>query len=255
MSYRLRLEQWIKHKVYRPIAEIQGFYKSVNGEINSKFMSEKQRKISAARKDMQLMVPDIAWQQQDLTGNSTVLNFIQQLQQKGLVSMTTILPMIGLDPEVEKKNLEKERGTVFDPNAPKTGPLPSEGGPLGTAPGGGPTGGTPKPPMPGDEDGEGGEGGEGKSKVPTPPPGGKPGNAPEAPTPKGPTPPTPPPTKGPGGKANPADFGFPGKGPTPPPATKQTNLQSFFVKDGETEASTLPRSSKSVKVRRLEEEN
>lgn len=255
MSYRLRLEQWIKHKVYRPIAEIQGFYKSVNGEINSKFMSEKQRKISAARKDMQLMVPDIAWQQQDLTGNSTVLNFIQQLQQKGLVSMTTILPMIGLDPEVEKKNLEKERGTVFDPNAPKTGPLPSEGGPLGTAPGGGPTDGTPKPPMPGDEGGEGEEGGEGKSKVPTPPPGGKPGNAPEAPTPKGPTPPTPPPTKGPGGKANPADFGFPGKGPTPPPTTKQTNLQSFFVKDGETEASTLPRSSKSVKVRRLEEEN
>lgn len=252
MSYRLRLEQWIKHKVYRPIAEIQGFYKSVNGEINSKYMSEKQRKISAARKDMQLMVPDIAWQQQDLTGNSTVLNFIQQLQQKGLVSMTTILPMIGLDPEVEKKNLEKERGTVFDPNAPKTGPLPSEGGPLGTAPGGGPTGGTPKPPMPGGEDEEGSESGEGKPKVPTPPPGGKPNTPPETPVQKGPTPP---PVKGPGGKANPADFGFPGKGPNPPPTTKQTSLQSFFVKDGETEASTLPRSSKSVKVRRLEEEN
>ena len=26
--------------------------------------------------------------------------------------------------EIIKKNLEKERGTVFDPNAPKTGPLP-----------------------------------------------------------------------------------------------------------------------------------
>lgn len=255
MSYRLRLENWIKYKVYRPIAEIQGFYKSVNGEINSKYMSEKQRKISAARKDMQLMVPDIAWQQQDLTGNSTVLNFIQQLQQKGLVSMTTILPMIGLDPEVEKKNLEKERGTVFDPNAPKTGPLPSEGGPLGTMPSA-PVGGAPEPPMSGDEgedeeSREGGEGGEEKSKIPTPPPGGK-QNTPEIPAPKGPMLSPPPPTRGPGGKANPTDFGFPGdKGPT----TKQTSLQSFFVKDGENEASTLPRSSKSVKVRRLEEEN
>jgi len=260
MSYRLRLENWIKHKVYRPIAEIQGFYKSVNGEINSKYMSEKQRKISAARKDMQLLVPDIAWQQQDLTGNQSVLNFIQQLQQKSLVSMTTILPMIGLDPEVEKKNLEKERGTVFDPNAPKTGPLPSEGGPLRTAPP--PSGAPGGPPTPSSDEGNDEDTGD-KPKVPTPPPGGKPTPSPEGPDSgsNGPTPPpageggpTPPPVKAPGGKANPADFGFPGgKGPTPPPTTKQTNLQSFFVKNGENEASTLTRSSQSVKIRRLEE--
>jgi hypothetical protein len=35
--------------------------------------------------------------------------------------------MLGLDPDTEKTNLEKERGTVFDPNAPKTGPLPNNG--------------------------------------------------------------------------------------------------------------------------------
>lgn len=249
MSYRLRLEQWIKQKVYRPIAEIQGFYRSINGEINSKYMSDKQRKISAARKDMQLIVPDIAWQQQDLTGNATVLNFIQQLQQKGLVSMTTILPMIGLDPEVEKKNLETERGTVFDPNAPKTGPLPSEGGPLGTTePEGGPG------PM-NEED----EGGPTLPAPPTPPSGGKPTspnkNVPPAPPAAPGKKPTPPTVKGPGGKANPSDFGFPGgKKPTPPPTTKQTSVQSFFVKNGENEASTLPRSSKVVKIRRMETE-
>lgn len=261
MSYRLRLENWIKHKVYRPIAEIQGFYKSINGEINSKYMSEKQRKISAARKDMQLLVPDIAWQQQDLTGNQSVLNFIQQLQQKGLVSMTTILPMIGLDPEVEKKNLEKERGTVFDPNAPKTGPLPSEGGLLGTSPSSenNPDGAT--TPSSNEEDTEE-EGTGDKPKIPTPPPGGKPTSPTENPgnSSKGPTAPnnkngpTPPPVKAPGGKANPNDFGFPGgKGPNPPPIKKQTNLQSFFGKNGEKEASTLTRSSQVVKIRRLEE--
>lgn len=222
MSYRLRLESWIKHKVYRPISEIQGFYKPVNGEIAAKYMTDKQKKISAARKDMQLIVPDITWQQQDLTGNQAIMNFIQQLQQKGLISMSTVLPMLNLDPEVEKKNLEKERGTVFDPNAPKTGPLPSQGGGLGTIPGGAPPIKNPET-MPEREDSE-----EPTPKQPSPPAGGK-------------------------GKANPSDFGFPaGNGPAP--STKETSrdINDFFVKSGENEASTPHRSI--IKVRRKNQE-
>ena len=44
--------------------------------------------------------------------------------------MTTVLPLLSLDPETEKRNLERERGSVFDPDAPKTGPLPNEGKPI-----------------------------------------------------------------------------------------------------------------------------
>lgn len=121
MSYRLRLETWIKNKVYKPIAEIQGFYKPIPSEINGGYRI-------ANRKDRQLMIPDIRWEQQDLTNSQSMMNFLQSLQQKGLVSMNTVLPMLGLDPETEKTNLEKERGTVFDPNAPKTGPLPGNSG-------------------------------------------------------------------------------------------------------------------------------
>jgi len=58
------------------------------------------------------------------------MSFIQSLRDKGLVSMTTVLPLLSLDPETEKRNLEKERGTVFDENRPKTGPLPNEGKPI-----------------------------------------------------------------------------------------------------------------------------
>lgn len=127
MSYRLRLENWIRQKVLRPIAEIQGFYKPIPSEINGGYRI-------ANRKDRQLVIPEIRWDNQDLTSNQAVMSFMQQLQSKGLVSMSTILPIIGLDPETERKNLEKERGTVFDPNAPKTGPLPNTGG--SGAPGG-----------------------------------------------------------------------------------------------------------------------
>lgn len=231
MSYRLRLENWIRHKVYKPIAEIQGFYEPVVGEIQAKYMSDKQRKISAARKDLQLVIPKINWQQQDLTSNQGVMNFMQQLQQKGLVSMSTILPLLNLDPEIEKKNLEKERGTVFDPNAPKTGPLPSEGGSLGTSPSNG------APHLPGNSKEEG-----------------------DSSSPKPPSPP-------PGGKADPKDFGFPDNAPSGPnsngpsknapstPNKKETSLNTrdFFVKDGEIEVSTPHRSS--VHVRHIKKRN
>jgi hypothetical protein len=132
MSYRLRLEDWIRNKVYKPIAETQGFYKPINGTIARKFMSKNELTRAAANKEMELIVPKLLWQQQDLSSNQTVMSFIQNLRDKGLVSMTTVLPLLSLDPETEKRNLERERGTVFDENAPKTGPLPNEGKPIST---------------------------------------------------------------------------------------------------------------------------
>lgn len=130
MSYRLRLESWIRNKVYKPIAETQGFYKPINGTIARKYMSKNELTRAASNKEMELIVPKLLWQQQDLSSNQTVMSFIQNLRDKGLVSMTTVLPLLSLDPETEKRNLERERGTVFDENAPKTGPLPNEGKPI-----------------------------------------------------------------------------------------------------------------------------
>jgi hypothetical protein len=155
MAYRLRLESWIKNKVYKPIAEIQGFYESKNGEISASNMTPKQRKISAQRGDMELVIPDITWREQDLTTNQSAMNFIQQLQQKGLISMQTVLPMLNLDPETEKKQLEEERGTVFDPDAPKTGPLPNQGSGSGN-----PKPGDKKPSTPDKSDSGGDSGGD-----------------------------------------------------------------------------------------------
>ena len=132
-SYRLRLESWIRKKVYRPISEVQGFYKPKNGTIAIKNMSPREIRRAVSNKEMELIVPKLLWQQQDLTSNQTAMNFIQSLRDKGLVSMTTVLPLLSLDPETEKRNLENERGTVFDENAPKTGPLIQEGKPFNNA--------------------------------------------------------------------------------------------------------------------------
>ena len=117
MSYRLRLENWIKYKVLKPISEIQGFYESDIIGIKAKYLSDKQKKIQASKNEMRLIIPDIQWQQEDLTNNSNMISFIQNLKDKGLISARTILPMVGLDPDVEKANLENEKGTIFDQNA------------------------------------------------------------------------------------------------------------------------------------------
>ena len=126
MTYRMRLESWIRNKVYKPLSEVQGFYKHMHGGSIAGY-SGKQLKRMAAQKEVELIIPKIAWQQQDLTSNSSIMNFIEKLVENGMVSKASVYPMIGLDPEVEKKNLERERGTIFDPNAPKEGPLPNEG--------------------------------------------------------------------------------------------------------------------------------
>jgi hypothetical protein len=123
MSYRLRLENWIRYKVLKPISKIQGFYTSNNGEIESKYMTEKQRKISAARNDMSLIVPEIKWQQEDLSSDQNIMNIIQALRDKGLVSAKTMLPMVGLNPDIELKNLKEEEGTAFDVHYDPTAPI------------------------------------------------------------------------------------------------------------------------------------
>ena len=126
MTYRMRLENWIRRKVYKPIAEVQGFYKHKNGLSLAGYTGKQLQKM-ASKKEIELIIPKIAWQQQDLTSNNSIMSFLEKLTEAGMVSKTTVYPMLGLDPEVEKRNLERERGTIFDPNAPKEGPLPNEG--------------------------------------------------------------------------------------------------------------------------------
>lgn len=121
--YRYKLENFIINKIYKPIAEIQGFYKPAANFKSAAHLPDKSKKILAARGDMELVIPTIQWQQKSIIANSSAVQIIQSLQQAKLVSNHTMLSMVGLNPDVERKNLENERGTVFDKDAPKNGPL------------------------------------------------------------------------------------------------------------------------------------
>ena len=122
-SYRYKLENFIYNKIYKPIAEIQGFYKPADNFKAAAFLPERSKKVLASKGEMELVIPTIQWQQKNFTSNSSAVQILQSLQQAKLVSNRTCLDIIGLNPDVERKNLEQERGTVFDKDAPKTGPL------------------------------------------------------------------------------------------------------------------------------------
>ena len=122
-SYRYKLENFIINKIYKPIAEIQAFYKPASNFKSAAYLPEKSKKILAAKGEMELVIPTIQWQQKNFTANSSAVQILQNLQQAKLVSNRTCLDIIGLNPDIERKNLENERGTVFDKDAPKNGPL------------------------------------------------------------------------------------------------------------------------------------
>lgn len=125
MSYRYKLERFIINKIYKPIAEMQGFFRALPElKTSQAHLSDKKKLILAKKGEMELVIPHIRWSQQNLTSDQSAVTLLQNLQGKKLVSTRTVLNIIGLNPEVEKQNLENERGTVFDPDAPKTGPLP-----------------------------------------------------------------------------------------------------------------------------------
>ena len=53
MTYRMRLESWIYNKVYKPIAQVQGFYRPLTGEMSLAHATPRQIKKMAANKELE----------------------------------------------------------------------------------------------------------------------------------------------------------------------------------------------------------
>jgi hypothetical protein len=169
LRFQKMLTSFIKEFIYKPVAEVQGFYKT-NEEGNK-----------------ELIVPDIEWELMKLQDDAQLKSVLQAMQQKGLISRHTLMTYMGLDYEKERDLIVKEQkdDQIFS-RQPK--PLGTEPGkpPTGGAPGGG--GGAPPPtgggtPPPGAGGGMAGPppGGEGTPLGGVP--GGTPGGLPPMPPP------------------------------------------------------------------------
>lgn len=99
LLFREMLSNYIQEKIYKPVAEAQGFIK----------------KDKASGREY-LLYPRIKWSKMNLRDDVQQKQILMQLRQQKNVSAKTALDALGLSYETEKKNLEEEMMTIFNPN-------------------------------------------------------------------------------------------------------------------------------------------
>jgi len=97
--FRELLGNYISYKIYKPVAEAQGFYKKdpISGEEY-------------------LLYPRVKWSKMNVRDDQQQKQMVVgQLRAKGDVSIKTVLKLFDMDYETEKQNLEEEMMTIFNP--------------------------------------------------------------------------------------------------------------------------------------------
>lgn len=96
-NFRTSLKEFIEEKIFKPIAELNGWYDK-DPDTDVEF----------------LVVPEFKWDalrlQDELSRQQTLL----QLRQMNLVSAKTMLDALHINSETEALNLQEERDTIFD---------------------------------------------------------------------------------------------------------------------------------------------
>lgn len=148
-KFRTELSQWIEERVFKPIAEWNGF------------TSE------GKRGQEELIYPTIKWGDLELRNDSQKLQIMQSAQEKGVISAQTFIEAmeIDYDQEVERLRMEQLANMVNSPTIATGGMGAGYAGggavpPAGGGGGGGMSGGGGMPPAGGDAGGDvmGGEG-------------------------------------------------------------------------------------------------
>ncbi len=98
-AVRDEFEDWIINRFFRPIAEKNGFY-TIDPDSGEK----------------QLILPQIAWYKSlDIDAQEREQEQFAEFHKEGLISTKTLFSKYpNLDYETERKQLEEERGTIFD---------------------------------------------------------------------------------------------------------------------------------------------
>jgi hypothetical protein len=147
-AVRDKFEDWMINKFFRPIAEKNEFY-TVDPDTGEK----------------QLILPQISWYKSlDIDAQEREQEQFAEFHKEGLISTKTLFSKYpNLDFETERKQLEEERGTIFDKGS-KDNRLPAKisrpSGEMGGG-GGGDLGGGPAEPIEPTEPVEPGAEGEG----------------------------------------------------------------------------------------------
>lgn len=102
LRYRSTITNWIERKVYAPIAELQEFYQPEPRELVGRFRSKK-------KEEKRLLYPRVTWHGKDMIDEDSARQLYLELQNRGLISLRTMLPKFGLNYYAEMRNIKAEQ--------------------------------------------------------------------------------------------------------------------------------------------------
>jgi len=149
-TWRLELATWVERNIFLPVAQMQGFVDSAKSRLVGETV---------------YLYPRLKWNDLNLRDNTSKLQNLMQLHDKGLISTQKLLEEFNIDYDTEINRIREEQIISGKGGAVGGGGGDGGGSPMGGPPmdlGGG--GGLPPPPMPPDMGGGGGGaplGGEG----------------------------------------------------------------------------------------------
>lgn len=96
-NFRLTLKEYIEEKIFKPIAELNGWYDK-DPDTDEEF----------------LVVPEFTWDALRLQDEASRQQTLLQLRQMSLISAKTMLEALHIDFETEALNIRAERDTLYD---------------------------------------------------------------------------------------------------------------------------------------------
>ena len=127
LKYRSLITNWIEKKVYAPIAELQEFYQPEPRELVGRFRSKK-------KEEKRLLYPRVTWHGKDMIDEDSARQLYLELQNRGLISLKSMLPKFGLNYYVEMRNIKQEKQQMESGNFEENEGSPDMGGGMGGAP-------------------------------------------------------------------------------------------------------------------------
>jgi len=116
LTTRMRVENWIENKVFKPICRLHKIYKRTKNEI--------EHRIKLSHTEESLWIPKVKWDKEELRNDLNKVRLLIELADKNWLPRSMVLPFLNVDPDTARKEVrmekakDKKEGFTGEPGMP-----------------------------------------------------------------------------------------------------------------------------------------
>lgn len=116
LTIRMRIENWIENKVFKPICRLHKIYKRTKNEI--------EHRIKLSHTEESLWIPKVKWDKEELRNDLNKVRLLIELADKNWLPRSMVLPFLNVDPDTARKEVrmekakDKKEGFTGEPGMP-----------------------------------------------------------------------------------------------------------------------------------------